>query len=97
MEKDETKKEELKKALIETSAPKYMGKINEMQGKNGGTWLVGKYTTWADSWIAYCLDFIEMRVGAPISNYPNLKKMREAFYSIPQIKEYVANRPADTQ
>jgi len=94
IEKDENRKAELKKNLIENSLPKFLKKLEEIQIQSGGNFLVGKSATWADAWIANGLERFEGTLGADVlDNYPNLKKFKAAFFAIPSVKAYVDKRP----
>jgi len=92
-EKDEAKKEEVKKAFLDGPAPKYLGKFDKIQAENGGNWMVGSSVSWADAWISNALERMEDTVDSNLlASYPNLKKMKDSFYAIPNVKAYVAKR-----
>lgn len=89
-ELDPVKKEEKKKNFVTTSLPTFLGRIDNVQKENGGTWLVGKNMTWADIVIAeYLRQLCEGSADPLILNsYPNVKKMQEAVNANPNIKAY---------
>ena len=80
--------------MTEQTLPKYLAKFDKIQAENGGNFLVGPTVTWADVWIANGLERFEDTFGANLlDNYPNLKKMKAAFFAIPNVKAYVDKRP----
>jgi len=90
---DAAKKEEAKTALVSTHIPKYLGKFNELQPESGGNFLVGKNVTWADVHAACMLTKLEDTVGADVlDSYPNLKKVKNTVYTIPEIKAYLDSK-----
>jgi len=93
MEKDAEKKEEMKKGLLETTVPKYLGKVDAIQKENGGNYLVGQKLTWIDIQYAHFLEMFEATTGGEIINYPNLKKMQTTVFETPEIKEWIGKRP----
>lgn len=94
MEKDPEKKEELKKTLIETTVPKYLGKVENIQKENGGDFLVGQKLTWIDIQYAHFLEMFEVTTGPEVTAaYPNLKKLQKAVFETPEIKEWIDKRP----
>lgn len=96
LEQDKIKASELRKHLVEISIPTYFTKFDKIQVKNGGQFMIGQNVTWADLWIANLVDRLDERFSKDIewNLYPNLKKMKDGFFAIPQIKNYIDKRPA---
>jgi len=94
MEKDEGKKGEYKKELMENRVPFYFSKLNSVQERNGGNFLVGDSLSWADILVAHYLEFFESAADPNILvPYPNLKKLKDTVYGLPQVKAWVEKRP----
>lgn len=94
MEQDEAKKAELKKTFEEVTVPKYFGKFEaQIVANGGGPFLVGKKVSWADLQAAHFLEFFVLGNPALLENFPNLKKLKDTVFDIPQIKAWVEKRP----
>jgi len=94
VEQDPTNKADVKKKLLDETLPKYLSKFEKIKADNGGDFIVGPSVTWADVWISNMLETFESTVEPSLlDKYPNLKKMKTAFFAIPNIKAYVAKRP----
>lgn len=94
MEQDETKKAELRKAFLETSAPKYFAKFEEQVNANEGNYMVGDKISWLDLQLAHFLEFFEGMEAGILDGYPGLKKLRQTVFEVPQIKAWIDKRPA---
>jgi len=92
-EQDETKKAELKKNFDENVVPKYLTKFEAQITANGGAFLVGKRISWIDLQLAHFLEFFEAQAAALLDSFPNLKKLKETVFEIPQIKAWIEKRP----
>jgi len=98
LEKDATKKEELKKELVKTHCAKFFAKMNTIQHENGGVYLVSKEMTWADIVVVQYLGKLENTVDSGIlSGFPHLRKLKDAVESHPNIKDWLNKRPKDNQ
>ena len=98
-EKDEERKAQLKKKLVEEDIPKYWGILEGMCKKNNSDqgWIYGNKPTYADLNIYVALEFIQK--GAPLTfleNFPAVSKLKTAVESLPNIAEWLKNRP-DTE
>lgn len=90
---EDAKKGELFKQLKEVTIPFYMGKFDKIAQENE-KWLVGKNMTWVDIVFAHCMTIFMNRSKIPlVDGYPALKKLIDDFYAVPQIKEWIAQRP----
>lgn len=94
-EKDEGKKEEIKKSLLKETLPVYFKKYVKILQKNGTGFLVGKKLTYADIIIAHNLERLAEFLKEPtmLDKTPELKKHLETVFSQPGIKEWIAKRP----
>jgi len=93
-EEDEAKKAELKKNFDENVVPKYLAKFEAQISANGGPFLVGKRVSWIDFQVAHFMEFFELQAPGLLDNFPNLKKLKETVFDIPQIKTWIEKRPA---
>lgn len=80
--------------MVEITIPKYLNKFEAIQIANGGDFLVGQSVTWADLWVANILENLQLTIAADIlESYPNLKKLKDAFFAIPSVKAWIDKRP----
>lgn len=94
MEKDPLKKEELKATLLGTTSPKYLGKVEAFKLGNGGDFLVGSKLSWIDIQYAHFLEmFVKTSGPEVVTPYPNLQKLQDTVFAVPQIKEWIDKRP----
>jgi len=93
-EDDETVRAAILKDLIEVSNPKYLTAFNRILVANGGRYFVGKSLSWADVIIADTLKSITTHHNTDMKNYPALQQHMENFHEIPQIKDWIQERPA---
>ena len=94
-EKDEEKKKELQKKLMEEDIPRYLGILEGMCKKNNSTegWIYGNKPTYADLAIYHYGEFIAQQVPDFTTNFPCIAKMRAAVEGLPKIAEWLKNRP----
>jgi len=94
-EKDETKKAEMMKDVLETVVPQIFGTLDAtIAGNNGSPYLVGKKLTWVDLLTAHYMDMFENLNPGVLIKYPNLKKLKTTVYETEQIKAWCQKRPA---
>jgi len=94
MEKDPVKKEELLGTLLGTTSPKYLGKVEAFKTANAGDFLVGDKLSWIDIQYAHFLEmFVKTSGPEVVGPYPNLKKLQDTVFAVPQIKEWIEKRP----
>ncbi|KAL4714873.1 hypothetical protein ACJJTC_012545 [Scirpophaga incertulas] len=74
--------------------PDMLGKLNDIVGRNNGHIAAGKLT-WGDFVFAGMYDYLKVRLHMPDldTKYPNLKKVVDNVYGLPQLKNYLANAP----
>lgn len=93
-ESDEVLKEKKHEDFSKNVYPAMLSKLNEIVGQNNGHIAVGKLT-WADFVFAGMYDYLKMMLRIPDldTKYPNLKKVVDNVYSLPQLKAYLAAAP----
>jgi len=97
MEKDEAKKEELRKSLMEVTVPKYVGKAEAIKKENGGDFLVGQSLSFVDLQFAHFLElFVKTTSPDVMAPYPSLLKLQKTVYEVPAIAAWLEKRP-DTE
>jgi len=96
MERNDTKKAEIKEELVQNYCVKFLTRLNEVQRENGGDYLASTEMTWADIFIAEFLGKLESTLDTDIlKEYEYVRKTKEAVESNPNIKEWLNNRPRD--
>jgi len=93
-EKDEAKKEELKKNLDDVIAPKFFERFTKILKENGN-WLVGNSITWADLGLA---NFIELYMTMlatrdVLSDFPVIKEYFLRILALPEVKKFRQENP----
>lgn len=93
-EKDETRKEELKKGLHET-IPKYTAFFESQLNQNKESdWFVAKKVSLADVMVFnFFVDKMGLGLNAPFHNFPVMKGFIKRFADIPEIKTWIEKRP----
>ena len=93
-EKDEAKKEEMKKNLAgKDGIPKRLQFFEKRASANADGWLAGKLT-WADFAFSVSLDFVKKILGDDVLNdFPGIKKMNESVEALPNIAKWIKERP----
>ncbi|KAK2151767.1 hypothetical protein LSH36_352g02010 [Paralvinella palmiformis] len=97
LEKDETKKGELKKAFEEGTLITYMTNLQKFlnQNKGGDGYFVGDSITYADLTFQHYLDLVKplAKVDVPWDKWPKLKALNERVKSHPKVADWIAKRP----
>jgi len=93
---DAEKREEMRKNLVENVFPGFLANFDKIIAANGGKYVYGDKVTWADFYLA---NFAELWRDSCektlLDKYPAVQKQIETVNSIPQIKDWIANkRPA---
>ena len=91
-EKDETRKATLVKGFVETEVPKYFGIFRKLLKKNSG-FLWGGKLTWADLDLIVVTDFIYNNMKNVFNDYPEIVEFKDKIEALPNIAEYIKNRP----
>ncbi|XP_045166748.2 probable glutathione S-transferase 7 [Mercenaria mercenaria] len=91
-EKDEEKKKELKKNMVDVVFPKFLGLFEKALDQNGGKYFVGDALTLADLAVLNGFDTPLKQVPNLMDSFPKLKAHRERVMAIPKLSEYIKNR-----
>jgi len=93
VEKDPETKEK-KKVTLKAFVATNFQRIEELIKNNGGNYIAGPELSWADLSVAHYVETLEKTVDPDIfKSYPNLLKLKETVFQLPQIKKWVAERP----
>ena len=99
-EKDSAKKEEKVTALNEKKIPKTLEELEKVVKRNpaGGMWLYGPDVTYVDLNLYLVIDGMKQYVKNPafLDDYPAVKKIYEAVGELPNMAQYIKNRPPRT-
>ena len=87
-EKDETRKAELKKKFDEEDSPKFLSLLKKRVTADG--WLYGSKVTYVD--IAF-LNLSQRLPAEVLAKYPGLKSVKENVEALPNIAQWIKNRP----
>ncbi len=95
IEKEDTRKAELKKELNETHFPKYLGILNKLITDNGSAegWIYGNKVTYVDMRIAYITNFVLQTSPNALDAYPAITKLKAAIEALPNIAKWLKERP----
>ena len=97
-EKDEAKKAELKKELIETVTPKCFGGLEKVAASNNCAegWFYGPTVSYVDFQIMHTVEYIQFQGPNFLDTYPALKKLVENVKKLPNIAKWLKERPQTT-
>ena len=94
-EKDEKKKEELRKKFLEETIPSKLPFFEKRASTNENGWLYNGKLTWAD--LAFYLSATYLLPAAPaalnLKPYPGLQKLYASVESLPNIAKWIKVRP----
>jgi glutathione S-transferase len=96
-EKDEARKETLKKKYLEEQLPTSLTLFEKLlKTNNGGDgFFVGKELTWADLALLVTVGWISLAgADSQLASYPKLDALRKRVEKLPKIAEWIAKRPA---
>ena len=71
----------------------YFAQLEKFLAKSGGDYLVGKSVSWADIVISDSLYVIEKMVPTLFEGHTAVKKFADHIHQLPELKEYLAERP----
>lgn len=91
MEKDETKKGEQVKKLLETTLPEKLAIFEKLAAAGG--WLFGSSVTWADFAFYQASDYMIQLDAKIFEKYPALAKVRASVEVLPNIAKWLKERP----
>ena len=96
-EKDEKKKEELKKEFNDTHLPKYFGILNKRITDNGSSegWIFGQKVTYVDMYLAFITDMLITFSGGAqfLEPFPAIAKLKASVEALPNIAKWLQERP----
>ena len=95
-EKDETRKAELNKELLEKHLPRYLGILEKLitENKSPGGWIYGSKMTYADLRIAQICDYLS-HICKPdyLNSFPAIVKLKDTVEALPKIAKWIQERP----
>jgi len=87
--------EENWKTFVPESLTPFLNRYQKFLDENGTGWFVGNALTWADVTVAEFLSVLEDCFSpTALASHPKLKAFSSKVLSLPQLKDYVKNRPA---
>lgn len=94
-EKDATRKEELKKELIEKHFTKYLGIMERKITENGtpGGWTYGSNVTYPDFYLTIVTDMVIKTGLSTLETYPEVLKLKASVEALPNIAKWIKERP----
>lgn len=94
-EKDDEKKEALKKDLLENQVPKYLGGLEKLAASNtcAEGWFYGSKVSYVDFLFTHIVEYAQQVAPDILDNYPALKKLRESVKKLPNIAKWISERP----
>jgi len=78
--------------LFSDQIPEAMGQLEKLLGERGGQYLVGNHLSLADLYIFAYYDLVGKE--DVLDNFPLLKNLTQRIAALPNIKNYLATRPA---
>ena len=97
-EKDEDKKNELRKTFADETLPRFFAHLEKqfIRNKGGNEWFVGDKISWADVMFAvYCYWLPNgSGVAPPLDRFPKLGDLVKRVEAQPNIDKWMATRPA---
>ncbi|XP_053605228.1 glutathione S-transferase-like [Plodia interpunctella] len=91
IEKDETKKEQIKKEFLTDSVDFFLSRFEKELKDNNGHF--GGKLSWADFYLVGMLEGINLAMNVQLEkNYPSITALMKEIPSLPGVKEYVAKR-----
>ena len=95
LEKDEAKKEELKKEMGEEVFPKFLGIFENLINTNGAPegWIYGSKVTYADFTLYSLFETLKSSVPNLFDKYPGIQKNLESVSKLPNIAKWLSERP----
>jgi len=93
MEKDETKKAEIKTNIEENEIPKYMNLLEKMGNSKSGDFIFGEKVTYADLRFFTISEFLVKVFPSCLEGRPGLSKVRESVEKLPNIACWLKERP----
>ena len=92
-EKDEARKEEMKKKLVEETFPTKLKFLETRAVSNDKGWLYNGVLTWADFSTYIALDRVCVISKEALDEFPGLRKLRASVEELPNIAKWMKERP----
>ena len=93
MEKDETKKAEIKKNIEDNEIPKYTNLLEKIVNSTSGNFIFGENVTYGDlSFVAISSSLMEI-FPSYLEGCPGLSKVKESVDNLPNIAHWLKERP----
>ncbi|CAD0200481.1 unnamed protein product [Chrysodeixis includens] len=89
-EKDEVKKEALKKVLFEETVDFFFSRFEKQLVENGG-YFIGSLS-WVEFVLVGIVEYTILRLGVDFEKYPKVKDLVDKVTNLPGVKEYIAAR-----
>ena len=93
-EKDEAKKDELKKKFFE-KLPEKLGNFEEQIKRNAapGGWLFTQNVTWCDFLLVLTVEWLVKMAPDALKDFPGVSKLVDNVNNLPNIKKWIEERP----
>nr|QUF59395.1 glutathione S-transferase GSTS1/2-1 [Brachionus angularis] len=92
-EKDEVKKAELNKKLVEETIPNNLRLFESRIGSSGSGYIAASGLTWADLFLFNVLEWFGDKKEPALENFPLVKALDQNIRSHANISNWLANRP----
>ena len=95
-EKDEARKAELKKEIIEKQIPRYFGTLEKRIVANNSPdgWIFRTKVTYIDFSLALTTEVVKMMLGENVlDDYAAIKKLTDSVNALPNIAKWINERP----
>ncbi len=94
-EQDEERKPALKKKIEDEAIPEYFSILEKMIQKNGseGDWSFGEKPTYADFNIYCYVECTMVLFPSVLDSYPGIAKLKDAVEALPNIANWIKERP----
>ena len=93
MEKDETKKAEIKKNIEDNEVPKYADLLEKIVNSTSGNFIFGEKVTYGDLSFVAISEFLMEMFPSCLEGRPGLSKVKESVENLPNIARWLKERP----
>jgi len=94
-EQDPEKKKEILAKLISDHMVPFMKRYEVFLMENGGVYFVGNKLTWADIILSEFFAACQLRSAQMMDNFPKLQEFTGRIQNVPNIKNWLENRPKE--
>lgn len=92
-EKDETKKAEINKKLIEDKLPNNLKFFEEQLQRSGSGFIAPSGLTYVDAFLFAFLEWLDEKKPIILEKFPHIKAFDDKFSQIPGVAEWLKTRP----